>query len=120
MGLVVSDFKRSLKQQILAEKVVAKLDTTDTMRANKVLAQLKGGADFTKLAKKVSDDPNAKNTGGNYGFAITKNNPNVPPQVIDALFKLSPAKYQGLSTQEVRWKLLNLIKYTETQSLPGT
>jgi hypothetical protein len=95
-GWSITDFKRSLKQEILAEKVVAKLDTADTKRANDALTQLKGGADFAGLAKQISDDPNAKNTGGDYGFAITKNNPNIPPQVIDALFKLKPGQISGV------------------------
>lgn len=95
-GWSITDFKRSLKQQILTEKVVAKLDTTDTKLANNALAQLKAGADFVSLAKQISDDTNAKNSGGDFGFAITKNNPNIPPQVIDALFKLKPGQISGV------------------------
>lgn len=95
-GWSINDFKRSLRQQILAEKVVAKLDTVDSKRANDALAQLKSGADFAGLAKQVSDDPNAKNTGGEYGFAITKNNPNISPQIIDALFKLKAGQISSV------------------------
>lgn len=109
-GWSTTDFKRSLKQQILAEKVVAKLDTADTKRANDVLAQLKGGADFTTLAKKVSDDPNAKNTGGDFGYAITENNPNIPPQVIDALFNLKPGQISGLVNTGSTLEIVKLNK----------
>jgi len=94
-GWSVNDFKRALKQEILSEKVVAKLDTTDMARANAALAQLKAGADFQTLAKQVSDAPDKAN-GGDYGFNITRSNPNVPPQVVGAIFKLKAGQISGV------------------------
>jgi hypothetical protein len=91
-GWSVSDFKRSLKEEILSEKVVAKIDKDDTNRANSALLKVKNGEDFAKVATELSDDPNAKANGGDYGFPITKTNPNVPPQVVSALFKLHPGE----------------------------
>jgi len=91
-GWSINDFKRSLKSEILSEKVVASLDAQDTKRADDILAQLKGGADFAALAKLASDDQVTKANGGDYGFGITKTNPNVPPQIIDALFKMKPGQ----------------------------
>lgn len=87
-GWSINDFKRSLKQEILTEKVVAKLDTTANQKANDALAQLKAGADFATIAKQVSDDPSAKTNGGDYGFSITKTNPNLPPSVVNALYDM--------------------------------
>jgi parvulin-like peptidyl-prolyl isomerase len=87
-GWTVNDFKRSLKQEILTEKVAAKLDSADSQRAASILNQAKAGTDFATLAKQNSDDPSAKDNGGDYGFPITKTNPNVPPEVVDALFQL--------------------------------
>jgi len=87
-GWSVNDFKRSLKQEILAEKVSANLDTADSQRAQAALAQARGGTDFATLAKQASDDPSAKTSGGDYGFAINKTNPNVPPEVVDQLFQM--------------------------------
>jgi hypothetical protein len=95
-GWSINDFKRSLKQEILAEKVSAKLDNTDTQRAVSVLSQAKNGGDFTALAKQSSDDPSAKDNGGDYGFAINKTNPNVPPEVVNALFQLRPGQVSDL------------------------
>jgi hypothetical protein len=95
-GWSINDFKRSLKQEILAEKVSAKLDIADSQRAQSVLAQARAGADFGALAKQSSDDPAAKATGGDYGFAINKTNPNVPPEVVDQLFQLKPRQVSGL------------------------
>lgn len=87
-GWSINDFKRSLKQQILAEKVAAALDNAGQQKAASAAAQAKAGADFASLAKQLSDDPSAKDNGGDYGFAITKTNPNLPPEVITALFSL--------------------------------
>ena len=89
-GWSINDFKRSLKQQILTEKVTAALDNANSQKAASALAQAKAGADFAALAKQISDDPTAKANGGDYGFPITKTNPNLPPEVITALFSLKP------------------------------
>lgn len=86
-GWSIDDFKRSLKQEILAEKVSAKLDKTAVAKANSVLAQLHSGADFGTVAKTYSDDPSKAN-GGDYGFSINRSNPNVSPEVVDQLFRL--------------------------------
>jgi hypothetical protein len=95
-GWSINDFKRSLKQEILAEKVSAKLDNAASQKAASVLAQAQGGADFGGLAKQYSDDPSAKQNGGDYGIPITKTNPNVPPEVIQALFQLKPGQVSDL------------------------
>jgi hypothetical protein len=95
-GWSVSDFKRSLKEEILSEKVVAKLDKDDTNRANSSFFKVKNGDDFAKVATELSDEPNAKTNGGDYGFPITRTNPNVPPQVVSALFKLHPGEVSGI------------------------
>lgn len=94
-GWSVNDFKRSLKQEILAEKVSAKLDNVDSQRAQTILASARGGTDFGALAKQSSDDPTAKTTGGDYGFAINKTNPNVPPEVVDQLFQMKTGQIAG-------------------------
>jgi len=95
-GWSLTDFKRSLKQEILAEKVAAKLDTAANQKAQLVLSKLKAGANFGKLAKKYSDDAATRSNSGQYATAITKSDPNVPPQVIDALFSLRPGKISGI------------------------
>jgi hypothetical protein len=95
-GWSISDFKRSLKQQILAEKVAAVLDNVDNKRAASVYSQAKAGADFTALAKQMSDDPAAKTNGGDYGFPIIKTNPNLPPEVITALFDLKNGEVSNI------------------------
>jgi peptidyl-prolyl cis-trans isomerase D len=47
----------------------AKTDAAAKAKAEDVLKQLKAGGNWTDLAKKYSDDPGSKDTGGELGFA---------------------------------------------------
>jgi hypothetical protein len=116
-GWSVADFKRSLKEEILAEKVVAKLDTEDTARANDALVQAKSGADFGTLATKLSDDPNAKTNAGDYGAPIARTNPNIPPQVVTALFKLQPGQISGIINTGSTLEIAKVIQVNDNAVL---
>lgn len=113
----IHDFKRELRQQMLAQKVVSALDTDTHSRAQDVLSQVANGGDFTALAKQYSDDLSTKDRGGDYGIAIGKTNRDLSPQVIDALFKLEPGQVsaivetpQGLEILKVREKDASTIR----------
>ena len=95
-GWSVGDFKRSLRQEMLAQKVVAALDTGTQNRAATALNELKGGASFADVAKKYSDDPYSKANGGEFGFMVDKTNRDLASQVTDALFKLKPGEQSGI------------------------
>jgi peptidyl-prolyl cis-trans isomerase D len=47
----------------------AKTDAAAKAKADDILKQIKGGANFADLAKKYSDDPGSKDAGGELGFA---------------------------------------------------
>lgn len=94
-GWSITDFKRSLKEQMLATKLSAKLDSATSTKADTVLAQLLGGADFGQWAKDASNAVDAA-AGGDYGFGITRSNPNVSPEVINQLFNLKPSQISGV------------------------
>jgi hypothetical protein len=89
----INDFKRTLKQQLLAQKVASALDTQAHKKADAAYAKLKAGANFGKLAAKVSDDPSTKNNKGEYSFLIDKTNRDISPKAAAALFKLKPGEY---------------------------
>ncbi|MBI1856823.1 peptidylprolyl isomerase [Candidatus Saccharibacteria bacterium] len=95
-GWSVDDFKRSLRQQLLAQKVVAVLDTTTRTKAETALNELKSGVDFVAVAKKYSDDEATKANGGDLGFLIDKTNHDLPAQTTGALFKLQPGQYSDI------------------------
>lgn len=92
-GWSLNDFRRSLKQEMLAQKVLATLDTETKDRADKAYLELKSGADFAEVAKKYSDDATTKVNGGDFGFPVERTSKNVEAKAIDALFKLKPGEY---------------------------
>lgn len=96
-GWSLGDFKRELKQELLAQKVAAKLDTATQARAQSALSQIAAGADFGTLAAQVSDDTATKAAGGQYAnTAITSASTDVPPTVVLALQKLQVGQTSGI------------------------
>jgi len=91
-GWSLDDFKRTLRQQLLNEKVVAELDSEAREKAENVESRLQSGEDFAEVAKDVSDDPITKNDGGQFGFLIDRGNRDVSPKTVDALFGLEPGQ----------------------------
>lgn len=112
-GWTENDFKRKLRQQLLQQAVVAKLDTTTTKRAEDALKQLKGGADFAALAAQVSDDAGTKGTGGQYPVAITPADRDISPAITHAMFKLKPGQISGIINTGYT---LEIVKVTESSS----
>jgi hypothetical protein len=95
-GWDVNDFKRSLQQQMLAQAVVAKLDTGTATKAHAALAQLKAGADFATVAGQLSEDATTKGAGGQYSTPIDRNNADIPAEVAAELQRLQPGQYSAV------------------------
>lgn len=91
-GWTVSDFRRSIRQELLTNKVLQALDTGTKARAQTALAEIKGGTDFGVVAKKYSDDTATKDNGGQLGFLVSKTDRNIPVETINALYKLQPGQ----------------------------
>ncbi|MEI6237236.1 MAG: peptidylprolyl isomerase [Candidatus Saccharibacteria bacterium] len=94
-GWTVTDFRRSIEQELLTNKVLHALDTKTKARADSALAEIKAGKDFGAVAKQYSDDPATKEKGGEMGFLISKTDRNIPTQTIDALYKLKTGENSG-------------------------
>jgi hypothetical protein len=109
-----SDFKRELKQQLLQQKVVSKLDTSTNDRANSALKQLQTGADFAAVAAAMSDDPSTKANGGQYGIAISANDPNVAPLITNTLFKMKAGQISGIVNTGYTLEILKVVDTTGT------
>jgi hypothetical protein len=102
-GWTVTDFRRSIEQELIGQKVLHELDTGAQDRANSALAELKSGKEFAEVAKKYSDDGATKDKGGELGFLVSKTDRNIPPQTIDALFKLKTGEYSEIT--DIGWGL---------------
>lgn len=83
----LTDFRRSLKNELLMQKVTRALDPDTESRAKEVLARLKSGEDFAAVATEVSDDELTKSTGGEFG-EVNASNRNVPQATVDTLLHL--------------------------------
>lgn len=111
-GWSEDDFRRVLKQQLLKQAVISKLDTTANYRAQTALQQLNTGADFAKLASEISDDPSTKASGGQYPVPITITNRDLPPAVTAALFKLKVGEVSPIINTGYTLELLKLNEKT--------
>jgi len=95
-GWSIDDLKRELTQELLAQKVAAKLDTATQARATGVLTQLRGGADFATLAAQDSDAPDKTNGGQYADGAITAASTDVPPAVVRQLQTMQVGQVSGV------------------------
>jgi hypothetical protein len=107
-GWSVNDFRRELRGQMLAQKVVATLDTETMARAKEAFAKIQAGEDFALIAKAYSADPAAKDTGGDYGYAIDKADRDLPPTVIDQLFKMREGEISSIVSTGNSLEILRL------------
>lgn len=91
-GWSVNDFRRSLRQQILARKVAAKLDTDAQSKISSAQAELNDGVSFEDAAKKYSDDEATRDAGGDYGIDIDRANRDISARVTDVIFSQDPGQ----------------------------
>lgn len=91
-----NDFKRSLKQEMLAQALVARLDTETNTKAEAALKQLQGGAEFATVASQTSQDEATRASGGKYATAIDPNNTDLPASLVAELKRLQPGQHSGV------------------------
>lgn len=113
-GWSEADFKRELKQQLLQQAVVAKLDKDTNQRALAALNQVKGGADFAAVAKQLSEDTLTKDNGGQYPDPITANDHNIPPAMASALFKLDANQVSDIINSGYTLDILKVVEVSGT------
>lgn len=112
-GWSVNDFRRSLKQEMLSQKVVAALDTEASQKAQQALNELNSGVSFAEVAQKYSDEGTTKNKGGEYGFLIDKTNRDISAQVTQTLFGLKNGQTSGIINTGLT---LEIVKNLGTQN----
>ena len=59
----------TFKQIVIAPQATAAAREAARLKAEAILAEIKGGADFEKIAKRESMDPQTRETGGDIGWA---------------------------------------------------
>jgi peptidyl-prolyl cis-trans isomerase D len=74
----------------------AKTDAAAKAKAEGILKQIQGGANFADLAKKNSDDPGSKDSGGELGFAQRGH---MVPEFDNAIFTQKPGEAKIVKTQ---------------------
>lgn len=114
-GWSIDDFKRELKQQLLAQKVVNKLDTYTQQKAQEVLGKIAAGQDFAQLAQQYSQDKNTAANGGDYGFDITKTDRDISPAVVNELFKMQVNQTSGIINTGNTLEIVKLKEKTGDQ-----
>jgi len=99
--------------QVHAEHIL--FSATDTALAQKVFAQVKGGADFATLAAKYSKDPGSAKSGGDLGWAAPTN---YVPQFAAATEKMKVGSFVLVKSQ-FGWHVIKLLgrRPAQTQSL---
>jgi peptidyl-prolyl cis-trans isomerase D len=99
-------------EQVRASQILFKTDgKTESevrARAEGVLKQLQGGADFAALAKKVSEDEGSKATGGDLGFQARGR---ISPEFDTAAFALEKDKISDLIKSSDGFRIIKVTDH---------
>lgn len=114
-GWTMDDFKRSLRQQLLTQKVVQTLDTETKARADAALAELESGADFAAVAKKYSDDAATKDNGGEFGGFLTRSTRDLDPLITSKLFELEVGQHSDIFATSYGFEIVKVLEKNETE-----
>ena len=81
-------------------------------KAAELLAQIKGGADFGKLAKENSDDPGSAQKGGDLGFF---GRGTMAPPFEEAAFALEPGQVSDPIKTNFGYHIIKLVEKRQTE-----
>ena len=106
----LTDLRRRVKSELLAQKVAATLDTAASAKTKTVLAQVKSGGDFAALAAQYSDDTATKTNGGQYAdTAITVSSTSVHPIIVEQLQKMKVGDVSDILTTPTAFEIVKLL-----------
>jgi len=101
---------------ILVEKTAAEADKKNLKaKAEGILARLKAGEDFAKLAEENSDDPGSKSKGGDLGF-FEKGS--MVPAFEETAFSLKPGELSEIVETEYGYHIIKVEEKKEASLEP--
>lgn len=107
----ISDLRKTLRAQLIRQKLPAELDTETQKEAEAALQALVDGRPFDKVVNKYSDDQSSKQNDGVVG-TISRTDTSLPPAFIEAAFSLE----EGDISQLVRTPFaIHIIKVLDVQ-----
>jgi peptidyl-prolyl cis-trans isomerase C len=116
-AVLKAKYDELVKQVTPPEEVHARHILLKTeQEAKDVIAQLKKGADFEKLAKEKSTDPGSGESGGDLGY-FTKDK--MVPEFADAAFKMDKGKFSDTPVHsQYGWHVIQVLD-RRSQPLPS-
>lgn len=84
-------------------------------RAEELLKQIKGGADFAELAKKNSEDPGSAAKGGDLDWIVRGQ---TVPAFENAAFSLKPKELSGIIKTEYGFHIIQVLEKQEARVKP--
>lgn len=87
----------------------------DKAKAEELLTQLKGGANFEALAKEHSEDPGSGAEGGDLGFF---GKGRMVPEFEAVAFKLKPGELSGLVQTQFGYHILQGVDHRDARRVP--
>lgn len=91
----VDDFRRSLRNELLTQKVTRKLDQETEKKAQEALVKLQSGVEFADVAKEYSEEEGTRESGGEFG-EVDSTNRNVSQQTVDTLLSLEEGAFSDI------------------------
>lgn len=108
-GWSIDDYKRSIRQELLRQKVVESLDDSAYSRANAALERLSAGEDFADLAAELSDDAASASNGGEYGFLLDVESQNEDPKVLNAAFETRVGEVSSIINTGYKLEIVKVL-----------
>ncbi|HYL73960.1 MAG TPA: peptidyl-prolyl cis-trans isomerase [Bryobacteraceae bacterium] len=84
-------------------------------KAEDLLKQVKGGADFAALAQKNSDDPGSAKNGGDLGWVVRGQ---MVPEFEKATFELKPKEISGIVTTNYGFHIIQVLEKEQARLHP--
>ena len=106
----LGDYKRSIKRELLRQKVTLALDRDAYSRAEFILQRLDTGDSFTDLAQEFSDDTGTAAAGGEYDFWLDVSQQNAHPRVLEAVFATEIGQVTNIVNTGYQLEILKVLE----------